>query len=100
MSKRDIPAADWEGADEIEQNLQDEIKTNMEPQEPKIEDRESLLSEIRINFNDIDAMVAELKGIDLDSLNMDTLERITQKLKDLRVSMAANSMELQKLTKE
>lgn len=30
-------AADWEGADDLEQDLQDKIKSNMEKQEPKIE---------------------------------------------------------------
>lgn len=29
--------ADWEGADEIEQDLQDKIRSKMENQEPKIE---------------------------------------------------------------
>ena len=46
MSEKLNNAADWEGADDLEQELQNKIKKNME-QEPKIEKtREELIKEI------------------------------------------------------
>lgn len=39
--------SDWEGADDLEQDLQDKIKSNMEKQEPKIEQAEKIKVELR-----------------------------------------------------
>ncbi len=58
----DNVSADWEGADEIEQDLQDKIRSNMENQEPKIENKKSIElpdSEWDIVLTGLSALVSE-----------------------------------------
>ena len=54
MTEQNEVLADWEGADDLEQDLQDKIKKTMEPQEPKIEKGDRQI---------IDVMVKEIADI-------------------------------------
>lgn len=46
----DNTVSDWEGADKIEQDLQDKIRSDME-QEPKIEDNDQILEDVLAELN-------------------------------------------------
>lgn len=100
-NSNDNTVSDWEGADEIEQDLQDKIRTDMEKQEPKIENEElnQVLTEMEVHGPKTANLRLDIVEV-RDNLSEDERKSLTEACRVINELVYNRLWELKKASKD